>query len=93
MLSRSSLHRIGAVSGLAFLVNVPLGSWRSTTERFSVEWLAAVHASVPLIALVRRRLILPHFAVPLNIAAAVGGQLVGSSLVDSGWQQMRLAHD
>jgi ABC-type molybdate transport system permease subunit len=73
--------RIGVLSAVAFGANVPLGQWRQEeTQPFSWQWFTAIHASVPVIILLRRRLKLPGFAVPFNIAAAICGQLVGGRL-------------
>ena len=41
--------KLAAVSGAAALANLPAGSYRATTVPLSLPWLAAVHASVPLV--------------------------------------------
>eukprot|EP00808_Paulinella_micropora_P019612 g11609.t1 len=63
---------------VAFVVNVPLG-WAVTAryERFSPGWFLGVHASVPLIIVMRRRLMVPRYFVPLNIGCAISGQYLG----------------
>ena len=41
--------KVAFVSAVSFAVNIPLGSWRSTTVQFSPQWFIAIHASVPAI--------------------------------------------
>jgi len=70
--------KILVVSILCFLVNIPLGAWRERTKKFSLQWIIAIHASIPLIIALRIGLHLHLVAIPINIAAAVLGQLVGA---------------
>ena len=69
--------KIFLVSVVCFLVNIPLGVWREHTRKFSWQWIVAIHASIPLIIALRIGLKLHPIAIPINIAAAVLGQLVG----------------
>lgn len=69
--------KILLVSVVSFLINIPLGMWRERTRKFSWQWFLAVHASIPLIIVLRIGLKLHPLAIPINIAAAVLGQLVG----------------
>jgi len=69
--------KIFLVSVICFLVNIPLGVWRERTRKFSWQWIVAIHASIPLIIALRIGLKLHPIAIPINIAAAVLGQLVG----------------
>ena len=69
--------KIFLVSVICFLVNIPLGVWREHTRKFSWQWFVAVHASIPFIIALRIGLKLHPIAIPINIAAAVLGQLVG----------------
>lgn len=64
------------VMGMA--ANVPLGIWREHTEKFSLSWFAAVHAAVPLIAMLRKSVLMPKSAMAFTIAASVLGQVIGS---------------
>jgi len=70
--------KILVVSILCFLVNIPLGVWREHTKKFSLQWIVAIHASIPLIIALRIGLHLHPVAIPINIAAAVLGQVVGA---------------
>lgn len=63
----------------SFICNLPLGRWRSTVKKFSLNWFLAVHLSIPLIIFLRLKLGLSAWDIPLNLAAAIAGQYVGSS--------------
>ena len=80
--------KILLVSLLCFLVNIPLGIWREHTRKFSWQWIVAIHASIPLIIALRIGLQLHPIAIPVNIAAAVLGQLVGGASVKRGRQRL-----
>ena len=77
-----TVAKVGTISAVAFGANVPLGSWRSDKELYSLEWFVAIHASVPAIILLRRAAHLPKKAIPINITAAVLGQYAGSKLAE-----------
>jgi hypothetical protein len=53
---------------------VPLGIWREHTHKFSAQWLAAVHAAVPFIGMLRKSVLMPKTAMALTIAASILGQ-------------------
>lgn len=76
--------KIALVSVLCLLLNVPLGMWREHTKKFSWQWLLAIHASIPVIIWLRISLHLHPAAIPINITAAVIGQLIGSR-----WERAR----
>jgi len=69
-----------AVAATAAALNVPCGMWREHVEKFSVEWFIAVHATIPFVAMLRKAVIMPKFAIAVTIGAAVVGQVVGSRL-------------
>ena len=66
------------VAALIFLINTFFGYWRSSTRRFSVQWLMAIHIPVAL-AIVARLLLLEWdwATVPIFVAAFIAGQYVG----------------
>lgn len=72
--------KVLGVSAVSLLVNIPMGRMRERSKKFSWQWIAWVHASIPLIIALRIWLKLPLWAIPLNIAAAVVGQFVGGTL-------------
>ena len=71
--------KILAVSALALLVNIPMGRMRERCRKFSWQWILWVHASIPLIIALRIGLKLHPIAIPINIAAAVFGQIIGGA--------------
>jgi len=66
---------------VAFISNVPLGLWRRGLRPFSFAWVVAIHASVPLLILLRFLLGLPFMVIPPEIALAFLGQWVGGRLL------------
>ena len=70
-----------ACAGLvAAALNVPFGAWREHTKKFSPEWFLAVHATIPLIAPLRKAVLMPQWAIAFTIASAIAGQTAGSRL-------------
>ena len=69
--------KILAVSVVCFLINIPMGMMRERSRKFSLAWILWIHASIPVIVALRLWLKLHPVAIPINIAAAVLGQLVG----------------
>ncbi|KAK9277210.1 hypothetical protein L1049_006749 [Liquidambar formosana] len=67
-----------AIVVLGMAVNVPLGVWKEHTRKFSLSWFAAVHASVPFIAMLRKSVLMPKKAMAFTIAASILGQVIGS---------------
>jgi len=68
------------IAVLAFLLNLPLGLWRSRHKKFSFVWFVSIHASVPFLIALRIWLKTPHIYIPLFIALAVLGQLMGKKM-------------
>ena len=71
--------KIFAVSVICLLVNIPMGRMRERCRKFSWQWILWIHASIPLIIALRIGLKLHPIAIPINIAAAVLGQLIGAA--------------
>lgn len=69
------------VSATAFVVNLPLGAWRSRYKRLTLPWWLLIHASIPLIVALRIWLDTHHLFIPLFIALAVMGQLLGTRFI------------
>ena len=61
----------------AFASNVPLGYWREATRKFSLGWFILIHLSIPFIVLLRGLLGFSWPWIPLTLACAIGGQLLG----------------
>ena len=71
--------KILLVSVVCFLVNIPMGMMRERSRKFSLQWILWVHASIPLIIALRIGLHLHWIAIPINIASAVLGQIIGAA--------------
>lgn len=72
--------KILAVMAISASLNVPFGALREHCRKFSPEWFLMVHATIPLIAMFRKSVIMPKYAILFTVAAAVGGQMIGSRL-------------
>lgn len=82
-----ALHLLAVVLG-TFVINVPLGFWRQGLRKFSLPWVVAVHAAVPLVVLMRyqSQIGFAWYTYPPMVAAYFGGQLAGAR-----WRRRRLA--
>lgn len=59
------------------LVNIPLGYCRQGVEKFTFAWYFYVHISIPFIIYLRIKSGYSWKIIPLTVAGAVLGQLVG----------------
>ena len=71
--------KILLVSLICLLVNIPMGRMRERCRKFSWQWILWIHASIPLIIVLRIWLRLHPIAIPINIAAAILGQFIGGA--------------
>ncbi|MEK6536895.1 MAG: hypothetical protein AABZ63_05375 [Actinomycetota bacterium] len=62
------------------LLNLPFGYYRAGVRKFSIQWLLAVHLPVPLIFIIRITSGAGWTIIPLLIASALAGQLVGGMI-------------
>ena len=68
---------IGAAS---IVLNLPLGYAREGFRKYSAGWFLCVHLSVPLIAYLRLSHHVGAWAIPVFVACALAGQIVGGRL-------------
>lgn len=80
--------KLVVVAAVVAGVNLPCGAVREHFEKFSVGWFIAVHATIPFVAMLRKAVIMPKYAMVVTIAAAVLGQVLGSRL-----ERMRLQYE
>ena len=71
---------LSGLLGFAFLANIPLGYLRQSSLRFSWQWFFYIHASIPLIIMLRVWLGYNWRWIPLTLGCAVLGQIVGGRL-------------
>ncbi|KAK9844389.1 hypothetical protein WJX74_001893 [Apatococcus lobatus] len=76
-----ALHvKMASIALVAAAANIPFGAWRENFEKFSLGWFVAIHATIPFIALLRKGVVMPRWAILLTITGAIAGQTVGSRL-------------
>jgi len=71
--------KILVISIICLLVNIPMGRMRERARKFSWQWILWIRASIPLIIALRICLKLHPIAIPINIAAAIAGQMIGGA--------------
>lgn len=64
----------------AFLINLPLGFIRETSPKYSLRWFVYIHLSIPFIIALRLREGFGWRIIPLTIACAVFGQILGGRI-------------
>jgi F0F1-type ATP synthase membrane subunit a len=78
---------VWALAAFSILANIPLGFWRKKLKKFSVSWFIAIHATVPIIIAVRLFFGISNLFIPLFIALAVAGQLIGGKVAGKSLSQ------
>ncbi len=59
------------------LINMPFGYWRANADKFSRQWMMAIHIPVPFVFLLR---IISGFSwtiIPLLVVSFATGQFIG----------------
>jgi hypothetical protein len=64
----------------AFLINLPLGFMREISPKYSLRWFVYIHLSIPFIIALRLREGFGWRIIPLTIACAVFGQILGGRI-------------
>ena len=64
----------------ALAMNLPFGHLRAPTKKFSVAWFLYIHLPIPAIIFMRKIFDFDWKVIPLMIAAAIVGQVIGSRL-------------
>ncbi len=65
---------------IVLLINIPFGYWRSRADRFSRQWMMAIHLPVPLVFLLR---IISGFnwtIIPFLMVSFAAGQFIGGNI-------------
>ena len=66
---------------LGVALNIPFGSYRLMTLKFSLAWWLSIHLPIPALIILRSFAFgLPLWALLVSLAAAVTGQVLGSRL-------------
>jgi len=61
----------------ALVINIPLGFVRQGVEKFSFAWYFYIHISIPFIIYLRIKSGYSWKIIPLTIAGAILGQIIG----------------
>lgn len=69
-----------AVTILTLIINLPFGYFRGNAKKFSAKWFLYIHLPIPAIFVIRTLAGLGYKAVPVIIAGAVIGQIIGGRL-------------
>jgi hypothetical protein len=71
-----------AAAGVVAAVNLPFGFWRAGVRKFTLPWILAVHAPVPLVVAVRYASGLGWHLItfPVLAGAFFTGQFLGGQL-------------
>lgn len=79
-LQNQKLAAIAVIALIGFVANLPFGYLRQGVRKFSLRWFIYIHISIPLIVALRLSYGIGYPFIPLFVAAAVGGQVVGGRL-------------
>jgi hypothetical protein len=69
-----------ALASVAISFNIPCGMLREHTKKFSPQWILAVHATIPFVAMLRKAVMMPAWGLGLTVLGSIAGQHVGSVL-------------
>lgn len=62
---------------LAIIINIPCGYLRQNYRKYSFMWFFMIHLPIPFIILLRIEANMSWHVIPLTLAGAVVGQIVG----------------
>jgi hypothetical protein len=65
---------------ITFLINLPFGYLRSKTRKLTFKWFLYIHLPIPFIFLMRTLAQFDIRYIPVFVAAAIIGQLLGGRL-------------
>ena len=68
---------------IAFASNLPLGYLRENAPKYSLRWMIYIHASIPLLVIVRQLYGFSWHWIPVTLVCAAVGQILG------GWMRRR----
>lgn len=80
MFTSNHIALVGGIALFTLLINLPFGYMRQRARKFSLKWFLYIHIPIPLIVLIRISSGLDYKVIPLFLAAAVTGQVVGGRI-------------
>ena len=63
---------------VALVANLPFGYLREDTKKFSFLWFLYIHLPIPFIIYFRKMAGVTYHFIPIILAGAVAGQIVGA---------------
>lgn len=78
MLPDSQVLPLIILLSIAFAGNLPLGYLRENSPKYSLRWIFYIHASIPLLVIVRQFYGFSWHWIPVTLACAAIGQILGS---------------
>jgi len=80
MVFSSHLGIAAAIAIMTVIINLPFGYFRKKTKKYSFKWFLYIHLPIPLIFLARVSSHLSYRFIPIFVAAAVTGQILGGKI-------------
>jgi ABC-type spermidine/putrescine transport system permease subunit I len=80
MVFSSQLGIAAAIAIMTVIINLPFGYFRKKTKKYSFKWFLYIHLPIPLIFLARVSSHLSYRYIPIFVAAAVTGQILGGKI-------------
>ncbi len=65
---------------IVLLLNIPFGYWRCGTNKFSRQWMMAIHLPVPFVFILRIMSGFTLVVIPFLILACAIGQFIGGKI-------------
>jgi hypothetical protein len=76
----TKLAIVTALFSLTVMINLTFGFLRNKTRKFSLKWFLSIHLPIPLIFLARVSSHLDFRYIPVFVAAALTGQIIGGKI-------------
>jgi len=71
---------VAGIATLTILINLPFGYLRKGVRKFSFKWFLYIHIPIPFIFLARVSAHLDFRYIPIFVAAAIAGQVLGARI-------------
>jgi hypothetical protein len=76
----TKLAIVVSLFSLTVMINLTFGFLRNKTRKFSLKWFLSIHLPIPLIFLARVSSHLDFRYIPVFVAAALTGQIIGGKI-------------
>ncbi|GAB4489285.1 MAG: hypothetical protein OHK006_20760 [Thermodesulfovibrionales bacterium] len=74
------IESVVAIVIMTFGLNLFFGYFRGRSRKYSFKWFLYIHLPIPLIVIARIAANLDYRYIPLFLAAAVAGQMLGGRM-------------